>query len=417
MEPTHYTSELDPSSVLGFGSALTLLDSAADAGRLLTGALRSMGLSDLQAVVLTGPVGKDGQVVGSIGTRALPSAVVQELRALPTALSIDDGDSSRLARKQVEVTSDAWPALAEESIRHLSVVRLGTVDHDFGVVVAGRRGDTTHTPMQRSCLQMMVAQLSMALHRIQLDRKRAENEEALRKSETRYRALYENAPVAYLSTTGNGEIRMANQRAADLMATTTDDLEGRTLTSFCSEKDEAQATERRLAECVQDGTQIDEVVEICRADGEQRWVNMSIQPFDAAGGVECLVMMVDVTERVRMEQALRDTRDALEERVEARTAELEAANEQLREQTERLATLRNVDQAILEAESPEEIASEAIRRVRRIVPFRRASVVVLDRDAEQGIVLATCEESVPKSGTTLSFDDLYLSDSLWAGQT
>ena len=53
MEASHHASDLDPSSVLGFGSALALLDAADEVGRLLTGALRSMGLADLQAVVLS----------------------------------------------------------------------------------------------------------------------------------------------------------------------------------------------------------------------------------------------------------------------------------------------------------------------------------------------------------------------------
>ena len=54
MELSHHTSDLNPSSVLGFGSALALLESTEEVARLLTGALRSMGLADLQAVVIEG---------------------------------------------------------------------------------------------------------------------------------------------------------------------------------------------------------------------------------------------------------------------------------------------------------------------------------------------------------------------------
>jgi len=75
MESSHYASDLDPSSVLSFGSALPLLESAGDVARLLTGTLRSMGLADLQAVVLGEALDAGPQVVGSVGTAALPDVL------------------------------------------------------------------------------------------------------------------------------------------------------------------------------------------------------------------------------------------------------------------------------------------------------------------------------------------------------
>jgi len=419
MEPSHYTSDLDPSAILGFGSALALLDTAPEAGRLLTGAFRSMGLADLQAVVFAGASGNDSEVVGSLGTRALPDAVVEELRRLPNALALSGTQAGRLACKQLEISSGAQPALAAEGVRRLTLVRLGTVGHDFGVAVAGQRSETPHTPMQRSCMQMMAAQVSMALHRIKLDRQRRTKEEALRESESRYRTLFESAPVAYVSVTGSGEIRMANPRAAELMGTATEDLRGRTLTSFCANTTEASRTTQRLTECIREGRELhDEGVQICRADGERIWASLSVQPIDPSqAGAECLVMMIDVSERVEMESALREARNELEDRVAARTEELEAANERLREKTERLATLRTIDQAILEAESPAEIATEALRHIEHILPFQRASVAVLDWEAEQVHMLATREESVLEPETTIPLRSFYLSESLRAGET
>jgi len=419
MELSHHTSDLDPSSVLGFGSALALLDSTEEVARLLTGALRSMGLADLQAVVIEAAAYEEPRVFGSIGARPLPESVVDELRGWTTDRAEQaDGGGGSPSHRQMEVPPES--AVADHGIDRLAVVRLGTLERDFGVAVAGLAEDTSHSPLQVSSLQMMAAQVSMALHRIELDQKRAAQEEALRESEARYRELYENAPVAYVSVVEDGKIHMANQRAADLMSTTKDDLLGRTITSFCADTSEATKTAQRLADCIRHGKRLyDQEVEVCRASGEHIWVSMSVQPVDPAGNrTECLVMMADITDRVRMEGALREARDELEGRVEERTAELEQANERLERRTQRLKALRDLDQAILGAESPKEIATATLRHALQIVPFHRASVSVIDWDADCARMLATRQEDeFLTGGTTVPLGDFYLSDALRAGQS
>jgi PAS domain S-box-containing protein len=422
MEASHHASDLDPSSVLGFGSALALLDTADEAGRLLTGALRSMGLSDLQAVVLGDALEEGPAVVGSVGTKPLPEAVVCELRRLAADVSMAASNGGPgVARRTRDVDADAHPALAEQGLHRLSLLRLGTVDHDFGLVVAGRAEDTRPSPMQASVLQMLAAQVSMALHRIQLDRQRRSKEEALRASEARYRELYENAPVAYMSVDGEGAIHMANERAAALLRTDRDALLGTTIPDVCADTAEAAETVRRLTECIRGRERLyDQEVEICRADGERIWVSMSVQPVDPPDGPpECLVMMADITDRVEMAAALRSARDELETRVEARTEELRAANEQLRRQAKRLEALRDVDRAILAAGSPREIATVAARRAQDLVPCERVSVALFDWAEEQVTVLAAQQqedETLLERGATFPVEAFTLSDRLRAGE-
>ena len=420
MEASHHASDLDPSSVLGFGSALALLDTADETGRLLTGALRSMGLSDLQAVVLDDALEEGPTVVGSVGTQALPDAVVCELRRIAEEVSMGaSGNGGSVARRTMAVDADVHPALAEQGIHRLSVLRLGTIDHDFGVVVAGRADETSPTPMQASVLQMLAAQVSMVLDRIQLDRQRQRKEEALRNSEARYRELYENAPVAYVSVNGEETIHMANQRAAALLGTTEDDLLGRTITGFCADTAASAEAVRRLAACIRGNERLyDREVELCGADGETIWVSMSVQPIDPPDGPpECLVMMVDITDRVEMESALRTARDELEARVEDRTEELQSANEQLRRQAKRLEALRDMDRAILAAESPREIATIAARRVQNILPCRRVSVSAIHReDGVARVLAAGQDEQMLDPGTRIPLEEFYLSDALRAGE-
>ncbi len=419
MELSHRTSDLDPSSVLGFGSALSMLDSTEEVARLLTGALRSMGLADLQAVVIEGD-DEGSRVFGSVGAHPLPDAVVDALCGDDGPIGPDTGpDTGNPAHRQVEVPADG--PLAAEGIDRLAVVRLGTLERNFGVAVAGLAPDTSHTSLQVSSLQMMAAQASMALHRIELNQEQAAQAEALRESEARYRELYENAPVAYVSATAAGEIRMANRRATELFDAPEVTLVGRSIPDFCADTPAGREAADRLEQRLRDGEPVrDDEVELCLTDGTRIWVSLTMRPVDEArsDGAERLVMMVDVTERRRMETALREARDELETRVDERTAELEQTNERLKQRTQRLNALRDIDQAILAAESPEEIASAAVRRAEQILPCKRASVSIIEWDRDQATVLAVRqEEEVLASGTEIPLDAFYLTDTLRAGET
>lgn len=67
---------------------------------------------------------------------------------------------------------------------------------------------------------------------------------------------------------------------------------------------------------------------------------------------------------------------------------LHESEERLRHYAERLTILHEVDQAILAAESPEAIARAALVRMRRLAPYRQASVILFDFSADRATVLA-----------------------------
>lgn len=81
--------------------------------------------------------------------------------------------------------------------------------------------------------------------------------------------------------------------------------------------------------------------------------------------------------------------------VRARTRELETeiahrtrSEAALRQYAERLQILREIDRAILEARSPEEIAQVALQQLRRLVPYLAGMAAALDREREEIVVLA-----------------------------
>jgi len=89
----------------------------------------------------------------------------------------------------------------------------------------------------------------------------------------------------------------------------------------------------------------------------------------------------------------------VEDLVEERTASLAESEARYRRLAGRLEILREMDRAIIEARSPGEIARAALSRVRRLLPCQRASVLLFDFEADEGMVLATHVNGETSVGT------------------
>jgi len=86
---------------------------------------------------------------------------------------------------------------------------------------------------------------------------------------------------------------------------------------------------------------------------------------------------------------------------------------------ERLATLHSIDRAILDAETPEEVARAALGRLRKFVGAGRASIVLFDRERQRARTFAvvTHEETRLPSGSDYELDAvLFPAEELLAGR-
>jgi PAS domain S-box-containing protein len=228
-------------------------------------------------------------------------------------------------------------------------------------------------------------------------------EEALRKSEARYRSLFEDSPIA-LSEEDFSEVRRAinelrESGLSDLRAYLEEhpeevrrcaamvrilDANRHCLRLFGAKSiEELQEEFRQGLDRVSTRYSLnvfrEELIALAAGktefwsetvyrtlQGDEIYVALSL---NAAPGHEetwskILVSVVDISERVRAER-------------------------ELQRHTERLRTLRAIDGAILAAWSPEKIAQSALRHMQRLVPYWRASVVVFERDRHKATVLAT----------------------------
>ncbi len=85
------------------------------------------------------------------------------------------------------------------------------------------------------------------------------------------------------------------------------------------------------------------------------------------------------------------------------------AERELKQYTERLKSLREIDAAILGARSTTELVRGALARLRRIVPFERAAVVLFDQNLTEGNVLAVDQNTpwLPLAGEARPIADFH----------
>jgi PAS domain S-box-containing protein len=178
----------------------------------------------------------------------------------------------------------------------------------------------------------------LQVHQVELEMQHNELQEAqekLRQERARYAELYHDAPVGYLTTTPDGAIIEVNDTGAWLLGGDAVALRGQSLTRWIvpDDQDTYYFHLQHLTE--------DAAPQTC----ELRLRQPNVPPItvrlestgirDADGAVQCRTVLLDVSERVRAEQALQRANAELEQRVEERTAELRESNEALRVSEER----------------------------------------------------------------------------------
>lgn len=173
-------------------------------------------------------------------------------------------------------------------------------------------------------------------------------EAAIRASEGRYRTLFDLGPIAVYSCDASGVIRDYNHVAAELWGREPQpgDTDERWCGSFKMIRPDgtfmphgqcpmADVVSGKIPE-VRDGE-----VQIERPDGSRITVLVNIRPLknergEITGAINCFV---EITERKKAEDILRESKRTLETRVRERTSELEGRNAEILAQAEQLQDL------------------------------------------------------------------------------
>jgi len=147
------------------------------------------------------------------------------------------------------------------------------------------------------------------------------------------KVLLDSVPAFIWYKDCDNRILRANRLAAESMGVSADQLEGRS--TYDLYPDEAAQYHHDDLEVIHSGKPKLGIVEIMTtASGEKRWVRTDKIPYrnDAGEIVGVIVFAVDVSERVRAEEALQRAHDELERRVDERTRQLAATVEILQKE-------------------------------------------------------------------------------------
>ncbi len=181
----------------------------------------------------------------------------------------------------------------------------------FGALTIYSRAPDPFSDDEIALLVSLADDLAYGISVIRMRDANARAEVALRQSEERYRTLVEMSPEAVLVSRAD-RIEFANPAAVDLFgAESADQLVGRSPFDLFPLDLHARMRERIGA--LRAGQTIPAVdSKILRLDGSLRDVAAAAGPVAGAGGPAAQIILRDITERKRIENELRETRDYLE---------------------------------------------------------------------------------------------------------
>lgn len=162
-------------------------------------------------------------------------------------------------------------------------------------------------------------------------RERKRVEEALRRSEERLRATFENAGVGIVEVGGDDRFIAVNNRACQILRRSREQLLSMNVHELTWPEDRDLSD--RINTEVHAGVheRADYEKRYIRGDGTPVWAHVNVSAIRDAQGrwIRSIVTIEDISEQKAAEEELRRWKDELEVRVQGRTAELAAANREL----------------------------------------------------------------------------------------
>ncbi len=227
-----------------------------------------------------------------------------------------------------------------DGLKALALAKNKAPDVPF-IFVTGSLGEEMAISALRSgatdyVLKDKLSSLAPAVYRALAQREerrlRREAEEALRRSEERYRLLVETVEdyAIYMLDT-EGRVATWNTGAERIEGYSADEIIGQSISVFFTWEDLQEGRpEKILKTAKEEGRCLDEGWRL-RKDGSRFWSQVAITAVRDAGGRLSGFSKVarDVTERKQAEEQIRQLNSDLELRVVQRTEQLEAANNEL----------------------------------------------------------------------------------------
>lgn len=297
-------------------------------------------------------------------------------RALRVLKRVQRGESVEKAELKMKRADDTtiWVHLTVHPVHDED----GTIRRFQSIVtdITDRKRMREQLETNQAVLESRVRARTAELERVNQElRAEIQERRAVQEQQERQLAAMDAAMAGMSIHDPDGIFRYANQAHASIYGyDDPDQLIGESWRILYDEQEQAYI-EAEVLPVLDNGEQWSGDLTGLRPDGSTFPVYLTLTPLDD-GGLACICE--DITARKEREQRL----------------EL---------YTRRLEVLRDIDQAILEAQSPAAIAQAAMERLHHLVPCSRSSVALLDLEAEEGTVLARYSEgeSMLDSGRTV----------------
>jgi PAS domain S-box-containing protein len=187
------------------------------------------------------------------------------------------------------------------------IVLTGLVDKSVGVkaIQLGaqdylNKGDVDGNTLERSI-------------RYSIERKKSED--ALKESEEKYRRIVENAQEGIWTIDAEGYTTYANERMAEMLGYTVQEMQGEPLFSFMDKKERKIAKtnlERRKQGIIEQHD-----FEFLRKDGERIYTSLETSPIiDNDNYIGAIALIADITLRKKAEESLRQNKEFLDNIIE-----------------------------------------------------------------------------------------------------
>ncbi|MFX0021868.1 MAG: PAS domain S-box protein [Candidatus Hermodarchaeota archaeon] len=140
-------------------------------------------------------------------------------------------------------------------------------------------------------------------------------ENALKKSEEKYRELYEKAPIAFFSIGIDKKINHFNNAALKLLGYSEDELPNLTVYDLYADTDYGLTKAKHIFIQFTNGEIIqDEILQMKKKNGEIIWVSLTVNPVlnDSGEIIESRSIVIDINEQRKIEEKLRFTQFSLD---------------------------------------------------------------------------------------------------------
>jgi PAS domain S-box-containing protein len=184
-------------------------------------------------------------------------------------------------------------------------------------------------------------------------------EKDLHDSEERFRIMVENANEA-IAIIQDGVIKYGNPKVVERSGFTPDRFASMSFLDFIHPDDKAIALDRSNRRMKGEPVSDNIVYKLVDKDGKPYWDYVRFVEIVWDGKPALMVLMIDITELKEAEEALKEARVKLEQRVKERTTDLEKANELLGQEIEER---KKVEFALRESEKELKLKTNNLEEV------------------------------------------------------